>query len=499
MGIVQTDAVKTSVLSLIGLVLGYVNKGILFIMLFSTAQVGVINLLLNVGLLFAQFANLGTTYSTWRFFPFFRNEQKKHYGFLLSNSLLVFFGILLFGALLYGLKDLVIQTYQEKSSLFTSYFDLILPLGIAMVYFQLFENYLRGMKKNILPVFLQELVLRFFTTLVLIAFWFQFLDFRAFIWVYIFIHFIPTLYLLFYLVKHKELTLRFSHIQIPKKFQGIMFSYTGFSYINSLATLLVISMDALMIAKFKGLSETGVYTTILFLISAVIFPYRAILRVATPLVSMQWKERNKNGMQDLYQKSSSVGLLLSLLGFLGIWIVIDELFTLIPAYAAGKWVFFFLMMGRIVDMYFGLNAVIFSTSKKYRVDLFFTIMLILGVYFVNLWLIPKLGMVGAAISTSAAFLFYNVLRGWYIYRAYQLSPFNPRQVLLLINAVFAFTFFYFFDSFTFERGLIQPFPSFVVKEVLFCLIFLFPIYYWNLEPESVNYFKKIMSKWRKKY
>lgn len=498
MGIVQTDAVKTSVLSLIGLVLGYLNKGILFIMLFSTAQVGVINLLLNVGLLFAQFANLGTTYSTWRFFPFFRNEQKKHYGFLLANSLLVLSGIAVFGILLYGLKDVVIQTYQEKSSLFTSYFDLILPLGIALVYFQLFENYLRGMKQNVLPVFLQELVLRFFTTIVLFGFWFKFLDFQQFIWVYIFIHFIPTFYLLFYLLKHKELTLRFSHIQIPKKFQGIMFSYTGFSYVNALATLLVISMDALMIAKFKGLSQTGIYTTMLFLISAVIFPYRAILRVATPLVSMQWKERNKEGMQELYQKSSSVGLLLSLLGFLGIWIVIDELLTLIPAYAAGKWVFFFLMMGRIVDMYFGLNAVIFSTSKKYRVDLFFTILLILGVYFANLWLIPKLGMVGAAISTSAAYLLYNVLRGWYIFRIYQLTPFTPRQLLLFFNGLVTFFFFQFFDSVIFEKVQIQPFLSFVVKEVLFCLIFVLPIYYWKLEPESVNYFNKIISKWRKK-
>jgi O-antigen/teichoic acid export membrane protein len=199
MGIVQTDAVKTSFLSLIGLVLGYLNKGILFIMLFSTAQVGVVNLLLNVGLLFAQFANFGTTYSTWRFFPFFRNDKKNNYGFLLANSLLVLLGILVFGSLLYGLKDIVIQTYQEKSALFTSYFDLILPLGIALVYFQLFENYLRGMKQNVLPVFLQEIVLRFCTTFVLIGFWLKWLEFNEFIWVYIFIHFIPTLYLLLYL------------------------------------------------------------------------------------------------------------------------------------------------------------------------------------------------------------------------------------------------------------------------------------------------------------
>jgi len=107
-------------------------------------------------------------------------------------------------------------------------------------------------------------------------------------------------------------------------------------------------------------------------------------------------------------------------------------------------------------------------------------------------------MVGAAISTSAAYLFYNVLRGWYIFRAYQLSPFTPRQLLLFLNALFAFFFFAFLDTSIFDLGHVQLFASFIVKEVLLCLIFVLPIYYWNLEPESVNYFNQIKNKWLKK-
>ena len=112
MGIVQKDAFKTTVISYLGLFLGYVNKVVLFIWFLSTEQIGLINLILAVGLLFAQLSNLGTVYVTWRFFPFFRNEQKKHYGFLLANSLLVLFGILVFGSLFYKTKksDLVDQT-----------------------------------------------------------------------------------------------------------------------------------------------------------------------------------------------------------------------------------------------------------------------------------------------------------------------------------------------------------------------------------------------------
>ena len=344
MGIVQQDAIKTSFISFVGIGLGYLNKAFLFILLFTTTQVGLINLLMSVGLLFAQFANLGTIYTIWRFFPFFRNPEKQNYGFLFANFLLIIFGSFLITCLVFLLKPYVVSIYSEKSPLFVTYFTWIIPLGIATVLFQLFENYLRGMGKNILPVFLQEIVLRVFTSLLLVLFGLGWLNFPVFVGFYVCIHFFPALYLLFYLVRHKELIFSVKSIKIPLRFKRLILSYSGFSYLNSLATLLVISMDALMIARYNGMAATGVYTTILFLISALIFPYRSIMRVATPLIAKQWKEKDMIGMQELYQKSSSVGLLLAMAGFLGVWIVIDPLLSFTPAYAGGKWVFFFLML-----------------------------------------------------------------------------------------------------------------------------------------------------------
>ena len=64
MGLIQKDAFRTMLLSYVGIVLGYVNKGLLFLIILSTEQIGLINLLISVGTLFAQFANFGTVYST---------------------------------------------------------------------------------------------------------------------------------------------------------------------------------------------------------------------------------------------------------------------------------------------------------------------------------------------------------------------------------------------------------------------------------------------------
>lgn len=496
MGIVQKDAIKTSFISFAGIGLGYLNKAFLFVLLLSTTQVGLINLLMSVGLLFAQFANLGTIYTTWRFFPFFRNPNKQNFGFLLANLILVVFGTLFFTMCMLLLKPEVVAMYSEKSPLFISFFGWIVPLGFALVLFQLFENYMRGMGKNILPVFLQEIVLRVLTTFLLVFYGLNLLSFQLFVASYVCLHFVPVFYLGLYLIKHKELTFRLKSIQIPSKFKRLILSYSGFSYFNSLATLLVVSMDALMIARFKGMAETGVYTTMLFLISALIFPYRSIMRVATPLVAKLWKEKNMAGMQELYQKSSSVGLFLALVGFLGGWIVIDPLLSFAPAYAGGKWVFFFLMLGRIVDMYFGLNGVIFSTSKKFKIDLIFTFFLVLSVYVANLWLIPKYGIIGAAISTSGAYLFYNLLRGGYIYLVYELHPFKWVQLKLLFVGLVVYTFFWALSALTSSWFGMQPFLQIIVHELLFLLVFFIPVLKWNLEPETVGYFQETWKKWR---
>ncbi len=488
MGIVQKDAIRTSAISFIGLLLGYLNKGFLFVLLFSRAQVGLVNLVMNVALLFAQFANLGTIYATWRFFPFFRNKERKHFGFLLANLLIVCLGIVLFSLIIFLLKDVIIANYEKNSHLFVDYYFMIIPLGIALVLFQLFENHLRGMQENVLPVFLQDVLLRLCNSTLLLLTYFNVLTFPQFFFAYVLCHFIAPCYLLFFLLRRGELHFSLRSIQISKRFQKIIVSYTSFSYVNSLAALLVVSIDSLMIAKYNGLTETGVYTTTLLLISAVLFPYRSVIRVSSPLIAKQWKDRNMKGMLSLYQKSSSIGLLLGLIGFILIWLPIKEIFSFVPGYEAGIWVFFFLMIGRVVDMYFGLNGVILSTSKKYKSDFAFTLLLIVCVYGFNLFLIPKYGIVGAAISTGFVYVIYNFLRGWYISRAYALNPFQIIQIKLMSYFGLFMGFYYLFSFYTDDFSFISSiFPRIIFKELMVFFGFLIPIYWLNLEPESTNF------------
>ena len=156
MGLIQKDAVKAMFISYLGLFLGYLNKGVLFVLFLSTEQIGLVNLLLSVGLLFAQFSNLGTINALLRFFPYFRSEEKNHHGFLQLTVLISLIGVLLTTVGSYLFYDQIVHFYQAKSPLFVAYYFWIIPIGISLVLYNLLETYLKGLFNNITAVIVKE-------------------------------------------------------------------------------------------------------------------------------------------------------------------------------------------------------------------------------------------------------------------------------------------------------------------------------------------------------
>jgi O-antigen/teichoic acid export membrane protein len=488
MGIVQKDALRTMLISYLGIVLGYVNKGLLFLIILSTAQIGLINLLVTVGTLFAQFANLGTVYSTWKFFPYFKNESNKHNGFLPYILRVVFIGILFCTLLFLLFRPEVLALYSERSSAFNAYYLMVLPIGISTVLYLVIETYLRALYKNTVAVFALEIGLRVALTVLLLLLYFGAIDFHWFAILQSFSYLIPVTILAIYLIRIGEFNISWSSISISKKFKKIIRNFSLFNYVNTLGIVLVQALDVMMIAHFLGLEATGVYTTVVFLASALQVPYKSVLRVSSPLVSDHWKRREFDQIQALYTKVSTVALVLGLTPFLVIWLNIDFLFSFLkPEFAPGIWVFLFLMAGRLLDMYFGINGSIFVTSKKYKYDIIFTLLLIVIVYALNTVFIPKWGIAGAAISTSFALIVYNVGRLIFIWKAYGLLPFTMNQFKIIGLGIF-----------TLACGMSLPLIVNVHVWVMACvqlivvmLLFILPILGFRLDPEISNYLAKL--------
>ena len=488
MGIIQKDAVRTMLISYAGLFLGYLNKGVLFILILSTEEIGLINLLLSLGLLFAQLSNLGTVNSLLRFFPYFRDEKKHHHGFPQLTILIAGVGIIISAMLSVFFYDEIVRYYSQKSPLFVAFYFWVIPIGISHLLFLLLETYLKGIFKNVFAVFVKEILQRVFVTVSLFLYWFDWMTLDIFIAFNSLLYVLPFLILLWYTLRHGELSKWNAKITIPKRFRKIIVGYSLYNYVNSLGAVFILTMDAMMIAAFLGLEATGVYTTVLYLASALQVPYRSLMRVAVPLVPIYWKERKMAAMEKLYKDISSINLVVSAFLFLLVWVNIDELFTLLPQeFATGIWVFLFIMIGRTIDMYFGLNGFILLNSKRYSIDILFTLILLVIVFVLNYMLIPIYGIVGAAISTMTGLIVYNSLRLFYLLYHYKLHPFKLKNLLVFV--LFGLTVFVDYSlPEIFDNWLLRVIQNTLVAGLLFVL----PAYLLKVDNMVNDYFHKVL-------
>ncbi|MFT5780242.1 MAG: O-antigen/teichoic acid export membrane protein [Crocinitomicaceae bacterium] len=489
MGIVQRDALRTTIISYAGMILGYLNKVFLFLALLSTEEMGLLFLVANIGTLFAQFSNLGTINTVWKFLPYLRNKEKNHQGFLGYNLLILGSGIVFFTLIALVFEPVFSAYFQEKSALFIDYYYWIIPIGIGIVLYRFFDSYARALYKNVYSVFVNEILFRILTSILLGFYWLNFLSFHELV-LYSSISFlVPALLMFFYLMKIGEWHVRFREISIPKKFKKIILSYSLFSYVNTLSAQLVISLDAIMIAAIVGLKESGVYMLILFMMRALMVPYASIMRVSSTLVAQHWRDRDMVKMDELYKRVSSISLFIGLYCFLGVWISRVDLFSLLPdEYAPAVYVFLFLMSARIIDMYMGLNGTILVTSKKYRYDVLLTGTLIIIVFALNLLLIPIWGMIGAAFSTATAYLVYNLARLIFVWVSYKLHPFTKNQVSVILLFGLVLTGI---QLLPYDLG--NVWVNIITKSVLVTVLFPGVIYLAKFEPEIVNYVNKIVN------
>jgi len=485
MASIKQDTLRTTVMTYIGIVLGYINRGFLFLIILSEQQIGIVGLLLTVGTLFANISGFGVAFTAMKFLPFFKNFERHHFGFFPFILRMVLWGCLVTSVAFVVFRPFIENMYIDKSAEFVNYYWWLYPIGIGYVFHLLFDAYLRGFSKNIIAVFTLEILYRFGIMVFLFLYWFKFISFDTFIALQSLIYLLLPIILMIQLIRDGEFLISRKHIQISKRFKKLIFQFSTYNYINTLGKALVISLDVMMIAQIVGLEGTGVYTTITAFVSVMLVPSRALTRISIPIIAQYWKTRNLVAMQSLYQKTSAISLFLTLAGFIALWLNIDLLFSFLkPSFQIGIWVFFTLMMGRFFELFFDLTEVIFSTSKKYKYDLYFTIALVGIVFCLNLLLIPKWGIVGAAVSTSIAWIFYTLSRFIVIYKVYKLTPFHKNQFFVIGLGICTLLI----GDFLGDLAHNLWYRTLIVIPI-FLLLFILPIWILDLEPRTAHYVK----------
>jgi O-antigen/teichoic acid export membrane protein len=436
MGIVQKESIKLTAVIYFGAALGYLNKVLLFTHFFSATQVGLAALLTNVALLYAQFAALGMPSISNRFFPFFLNKEKRHHGFFFWGNVIVFGGFLITTLAFILFKPLIIRQYIDNSPLLVDYYYYLIPFALAFVYFQFFESYLRSLLKTVVPTFLNEVFSKILTTVCIALFALKLIDFHQFVILFLICNFMVTFILLVYIIYLKEFFVLPEKSKLYKRLLAPILVYGAFTILTTLGSQILGNIDSLMIASKISLAQAGIYFTVFLLTAALAFPYRSIQKITYPLIGRLWKDRNMPAVEDLYRKTTLVMVIIGGGVILLMWGNIYSIFMFLPKeYSVARDSFILLCIGRYADMITGLNGIITLTSKKYKYDLFFMLMLVTLTIILNIILIPIYGMTGAALAAMVSLVAYNLLRVIFVWHNFKMQPFTRNCLWVLLITI----------------------------------------------------------------
>ena len=289
--------------------------------------------------------------------------------------------------------------------------------------------------------------------------------------------------LLGYLVFTKHISFSFSVSRVSKKFYRKIISLISFVYGGSLVFTVSMVIDTIIIAAVlpDGLALAGVYTLAQNIASLIQAPQRGVISSSIGPLSQAWKDKDMGKISRIYNSSSINQLLFSVAMFALIWLNFDDAvlnFQLQHRYLEAAWVFFFIGMMRIVDMGTGVNSQIISTSTSWRFD-FITGIILLSITLPLNYILTKYyyGVTGPAIANLITFTIYNSIRYWFLYKKFNLQPFNLKTIytILLGAASYYCCFFLFRDM--------HGFVGMIARSVLFILIFAAGTKLLNLSPD----------------
>lgn len=433
MGVIRKQSLQTTLLSYFGFGLGYVNAVLLFPVFFAPEEFGLTRVLIAVVGISAQLALFGLTSAIIKFLPLFKEgDEENHHGLLGVSLLWGLLGIGLVSLLLYFFQPFVVEFKREGSALFVDYYMLLFPFLAFEVFYQILANYSRALYHSAINVFFKEVFLRLTTTLLILLFYLDLIVIDQFLWLFVLQQGLLALGMAVYLKFIGGLALRIDRVFLTSALKKEMLNYRAFTTLTSVSAYLLLSVDLVMIGYMIGLESTAFYAVAIYIVALMNIPRNAISSIALPVVSEAWKRDDKETVQTVYAKTSVNQMLLGTLIFAGLWANEANIFEILPEeYSGGKWVLFFVGLGKMADIGFGLNGGVIITSKWYKFDTYANLVLLVITVGLNLILIPMYGIVGAAIATAISLGSFNVAKYLFLKVKFGFEPFGWKSGAIL--------------------------------------------------------------------
>ncbi len=495
MGKIQRHGISASIFMYTGLILGFINMTLLFPKLLGREIFGFCQFMVQFSTLLTILGSLGMPSVTVRFFSRFRDPARQHDGYLGFHATVIALGTFVVVIALLVFRPLMVRWFGDGRSgtYIDEYYWGIITLFVFAAVNNIFVSYANALQRPRVPIFFGQIVGRLTVLLLILSYYFNWIDRSDFIALFA-LKLLPiTLGLLLFIFWIGELHTRFN----PQLFRGPVFremaEYGGYAIFSQVGGQLTNRIDMIMLAALLSWGEVGIYTVFYFVSTVIPMAHEGMGRIVSPMIAEYWQKGQPGEVAGLYRRMALNNWVPAVLVFIGIVANLENAVLLLgEEYRPGTMVAIFLGLAQLGHVVNGYNGMVLVYSKYYRYDLIFKLITAAITVVTNFLFIKWLGLTGAAVATALTILLRNLLVQWFVYRRLRMHPFSKGMIgLALIGGI------------VLAIGLLLPrFPGhfawdILLRSGLMTLVYGGLVIGFRVAPDVTNFFWRLVERGRR--
>nr|WP_315187355.1 oligosaccharide flippase family protein [uncultured Flavobacterium sp.] len=473
MGIVLNQSLKNTIITYIGFGIGAINTIYLYPVFLGATYYALSNYLVSSANVIMPLFAIGMQNTLVKYYSQYKTEKERSefLSFTVLFPLLLCIPLVLISLFFY---DDITSFLSKENPVVKTFVWLIPFIALCMAYFEIFYAWARVHMHSVFGNFIKEVGLRLLFLGALIAVYLKWITVVEFTYLTAGIYLLALLVTMFYAFYIKKPVFQFS---IPENVKGIM-EYTFYIILSGSVANLLLDGDKMILNQYMKIENIAYYSVATYIALVISVPSRAMHQIVYPITAKLMHENKHDELNDLYKKTSINLQMVGGFVMLCIFVNIDQLYELVPKeYAGGIMVVFMIGLSKYFDLILGNNNAIIFNSKYYRMVLFLGLMLVFLTISLNMFFIPRYGIIGSAFATLLSITLYSIAKLLFVVKRMHLYPFT-NQTLYSIGITFVIFLLFYFWKFPFH-----PIIAIGMKSVLVTILYVYVNYKFVISPE----------------
>lgn len=486
MGVIKRQGIKNTIITYIGILIGAIN--IIFIQpkLLTPEELGLTRLLYDFAYIIGLAVPLGLPNIIVKFFPFFKDRNLKHNGFAGIILIVFLVGFIISAASLLFFKPAITSHYIDKASLFVHYFSFIIPFTFIVSAITITTAYCQALFKSTITSFLNDICLRLGTIVITIMYFNKWITLDYYVYLFIGLYAIELLVIVGYIVFVDTISFKPNKVVLKEHSVKKMMKFGLLLCLASFASIALRKVDVLFLGT-SSLELVAVYTTAIFIASFIEVPLGALERISHTKIADNFAKENYTEIEKIYKDSVKYLLIIGGLLFIGINTCTQYVYQIghLPdVYLQCINVVYIVSIAALINISTGINSAIMFYSKHYVLGTILLVGTLLVTILLNIILIPKYGIYGAAIASASGSLIYNFSKFSFIYYKFKFQPYTINSLFILLIIIISTIIGYVIPNIS-SNAIV----NILVKGLIVSSVYIGSIYQFKLSPELFNMIK----------